>query len=585
MKPARIVSATPTTATRVTSPASSRRRRCRCRPRRSERDHATSDALEVEAEDRAPGGWPSKITCSPGASFGATARSISAVRADAAVRRRRLASWPMAIAKVEPLTTARALRGPFDYLLPERLGEVGVGSVLLVPFGRRRVLGVVVEVAESSELPPERLAEPIEALEAGAPPELVRLGLWVAREYCSTPARGLELVLPPGTGRRGRGPRPAARARGRDHRRRPGGARRTARGSARASAPRSRARRRATPAASCGAPSSRPRGVDRADAAPPRGARPGRAARAASAAGARRSRAVGARSRAVALSTPTSAARSRRSSPAIDGARRRELLLHGVTGSGKTEVYLAAAEAALERGRGAIVLVPEIALTPQTSARFARASATASRCSTRGSRAGERRDEWRRLRIRRGADLRRPALGRLRPGRRPRAGRDRRGARRLLQAGGRSALRRPRGRAPARRRARGGAGRRHARRRGPRAGWRCERLELPERVDGRALPPVEVVDMRERSPRSGPLHPRTARGARPRSRERAARRSCCSTAAAGRRSSSCRSCGHAWSCPALRRLAGPRTARRASCAATTAATPSRAPERARSAAR
>ena len=51
----------------------------------------------------------------------------------------------MAIAKVEPLTTARALRGPFDYRLPERLGEVGVGSVLLVPFGRRRVIGVVVD--------------------------------------------------------------------------------------------------------------------------------------------------------------------------------------------------------------------------------------------------------------------------------------------------------------------------------------------------------------------------------------------------------------------------------------------------------
>ena len=51
----------------------------------------------------------------------------------------------MAIAKVEPLTTARALRGPFDYRLPERLGGVSVGTVLLVPFGRRRVIGVVVE--------------------------------------------------------------------------------------------------------------------------------------------------------------------------------------------------------------------------------------------------------------------------------------------------------------------------------------------------------------------------------------------------------------------------------------------------------
>ena len=59
----------------------------------------------------------------------------------------------MAIAKVEPLLTTRSVRGPFDYRLPPSMSGVDVGSILVVPFGRRRVKGVVVDLAERSERP------------------------------------------------------------------------------------------------------------------------------------------------------------------------------------------------------------------------------------------------------------------------------------------------------------------------------------------------------------------------------------------------------------------------------------------------
>ena len=62
---------------------------------------------------------------------------------------------PTAIARVEPLTHTRAVRGPFDYKLRAGRSEVGVGSLLRVPFGGRTTLGVVVELAGESELEDE----------------------------------------------------------------------------------------------------------------------------------------------------------------------------------------------------------------------------------------------------------------------------------------------------------------------------------------------------------------------------------------------------------------------------------------------
>jgi primosomal protein N' (replication factor Y) (superfamily II helicase) len=78
----------------------------------------------------------------------------------------------------------------------------------------------------------------------------------------------------------------------------------------------------------------------------------------------------------------------------------RPILLHGVTGSGKTEIYLQAIRAALSRGRTAIVLVPEISLTPQTverfKGRFAEAQDAVAVLHSHLSE-GERHDEWHKI--------------------------------------------------------------------------------------------------------------------------------------------------------------------------------------------
>ncbi len=74
------------------------------------------------------------------------------------------------------------------------------------------------------------------------------------------------------------------------------------------------------------------------------------------------------------------------------------LLLHGVTGSGKTEVYLQAIAAELAAGRGAIVMVPEIALTPQTVQRFASRFGDCVAVLHSALSDGERYDEWHRIR-------------------------------------------------------------------------------------------------------------------------------------------------------------------------------------------
>ncbi|MHB2001469.1 MAG: replication restart helicase PriA, partial [Solirubrobacteraceae bacterium] len=226
-----------------------------------------------------------------------------------------------------------------------------------------------------------------------------------------------------------------------------------------------------------------------------------------------------------------------------EGARE-PFLLHGVTGSGKTEVYLRVAAAALEEGRGAIVLVPEIALTPQIVTRFLeRFGDTVAVLHSRLRRA-ERREEWRRLRCgsarvcvgpRSAAfapieDLGLIVLDEEHDSSYKHEGDPRYDARSVaaFRARQTGALLLAGSATPRVESATG-----------------LRTLHLRRRVDGRPLPSVEVLDMR--GARTG-LHPRSAEALAQLRRERGK-----AIVLLNRRGwsnfLSCRACGKVWSCP------------------------------------
>lgn len=448
-----------------------------------------------------------------------------------------------AIAKVEPLTTTRALKGPFDYRLTEAMvGMVDVGSILRVPFARRELLGVVTELAATSDLPPEKLAEPIAALPSDVPPLLVELGLWVAEQYCSTPARGLALVTPPGTGtgRANRVTKPKTVL----------VAQITEAGSQAATGDQIRLSD-AQRAALIGL-AAEPEGIPTPEAKDRIGATT-QSLRRLEDRGLvkieeREQRRtvthapVGALIERPPLTTDQAKALDQITAAIDQGFT--DLLLHGVTGSGKTEVYLGAAEHAIGQGKSVIVMVPEIALTPQVVTRFAarfkdRVAVMHSQLTL-----GQRHDEW--LRIRRGeADVvvgPRSAvfapvekLGLLivdeeHDGSYKQDGDPRYDARDVaLQRAALEDATLLSGSAT------------------PRAeGWeRARHIKLPQRVDGSPLPPVTLLDM---NGERGALHPQTSAAL-------------ASVAASGQKAIvllnrrgwsnflSCQDCGHNWICP------------------------------------
>jgi primosomal protein N' (replication factor Y) (superfamily II helicase) len=238
------------------------------------------------------------------------------------------------IARVHPLVTARAVDQGFDYTAE---GDVERGALVEVELGARVVRGVVTEVTEGDG---EGL-KPVLGMVGAVPEPLLALAEWIAASYASTLSRAVGLVLPPAAGTRA--PEPWVRLLTME-----GATRRQAEVLAHvglaplplsdlveaAGTTRETVRRMAD------------RGLVALDPAPQALADDVR----------------------VTL-TPEQEAAVAACVETLDGGGG-DVLVHGVTGSGKTEVYLRVIDAALARGRGAIVLVPEIALTPQTAARF-----------------------------------------------------------------------------------------------------------------------------------------------------------------------------------------------------------------------
>ena len=251
----------------------------------------------------------------------------------------------------------------FDYLPPPDVNPASLypGIRLKVPFGRRELVGVLMETADKSTVPTAKLKAARRLLDDAPviPQDMLALARWAA-EYYRHPIGEVVQALLPVLLRQGRPATVAGRSAWRLST-----AGRDADPSSLARAPKQRSLH-ALLAAHEG-------GLDTAEIA-------GTLPDAGAALQALKKRGwveAAARDRlpAAALTpspppvlNPAQRAAVGEIKSGLDGYH--AFLLDGVTGSGKTEVYLAAIEAALERGLQALVLLPEINLTPQTLARF-----------------------------------------------------------------------------------------------------------------------------------------------------------------------------------------------------------------------
>lgn len=295
------------------------------------------------------------------------------------------------MARVAKVVTDIALDRAFDYEIPPELQpRLKAGHRVRVPFGRRETLGFVVDTADETDVPVLRPITEILGDEPLVPPPLMRLARWMSDYYLDPIERCLRAVLPEAVRREDFGPR----------------IRLVARLVPGAPAPEKRLTAgQETALLALGAQGAiavadaRQRGVSPASLQSL--AKMGLVAILPQEEG--RDPFAGAE---FAQSEPLVLNDEQRA--ALDvvreqmaSAQPRPVLLQGVTGSGKTEVYLQAIGGCLGEGRGAIVLVPEIALTPQSVERF-KSRFTAAGVGVAvlhsGLSAGERRDEWHRIR-------------------------------------------------------------------------------------------------------------------------------------------------------------------------------------------
>ena len=304
----------------------------------------------------------------------------------------------------------RALSEPFTYAVPADIErDLRVGCTVLVPFGRGKQAGYVVKLAGepgdlpgAGELDPARI-KPVEAMlaEPSFSAESAELAFWMSREYVAPLAECLRLFLPPGGA-----PKVERRADGSYAVQASHVAPATARWvflteEGRDYTPPANAtrQRQLMEALSCGPVTTRELGLLCSDMSAP--------IRALTKKGVVRveeRRAWRSAAPATTLSSARAQAPERLTAgqlaalDAIETARRAGagdvVLVDGVTGSGKTEVYLSAIEQVVAAGQSACVLVPEISLTAQTVGRFR--SRFGERVAVFHSRlsAGERLDQW-----------------------------------------------------------------------------------------------------------------------------------------------------------------------------------------------